>query len=284
MEHVFLNGKIIPSEKAMISPEDRGFLFADGIYEVARWYNGFFFDMEGHMVRLNRSLRETRIKWDNSGSFPEIAFNLIKKNNLETKQALVYLQVTRGTAKRTHSFPDPAVIPTVYSFARELKPDYGLIQNGISLVTADDIRWSRCDIKSVALLPNILQFQTAREKGCNEVIFKRNGLFTECAHSNVFFVKSDVLYTHPESDFILSGISRKNIISLAHKCRINIEEEPFPCTDLATCNEVFITNTSFEIAPVINIDGNRVADGKPGRITLLLREKFDEMIDSMKRE
>jgi D-alanine transaminase len=135
----------------------------------------------------------------------------------------------------------------------------------------------------VALLPNILQFQRAREDGCNEVIFKRYGLFTECAHSNIFFVMNNVLFTHPESDHILSGISRKNIIALARNCHINIKEEPFPCIDLANCSEVFITNTSFEIAPVINIDGNLVADGKPGRITLLLREKFDEMIGSMKR-
>jgi len=164
MEIAYFNGTYIPKDDIRISPDDRGFLFAEGIYEVVRWYEGFFYDMDGHLARMKRSLRETLIQWPEEDSFPHIANELIRLNNLEKSPALVYLQVTRGAAKRTHSFPSPPVSPTVYAFARDFIPENAGKESGIGIMLKEDIRWSRCDIKSVALLPNTLCFQEAAVK------------------------------------------------------------------------------------------------------------------------
>src|SRR5512141_2199730 len=134
METAFFNGKLLPKNEIRISPDDRGFLFADGIYEVIRWYEGFFYDMNGHMTRLKRSLRELRIKWPEVDSFPEIARELIKQNKLETRPAMVYLQVTRGSARRTHSFPSPEVAPTSYANAWGFTPETAFVETGIKVM------------------------------------------------------------------------------------------------------------------------------------------------------
>lgn len=274
METVYFNGKFLPEEEVKISPDDRGFLFADGIYEVVRWYEGGFFDMEGHQLRLKRSLREVRIDWPEADEFQLIARELIICNSLQQKPSLVYIQVTRGVARRSHSFPSPAVSPTVYAFARGFSPDPDMIAKGIKTIMKKDIRWSRCDIKSVSLLPNILSFQDAVEAGTLECIFERDGVITECAHSNVFIVSDGTLYTHPESENILSGISRRNVILLAKQSGIPVKEMAVAVKDLSLADEVFITNTSFEVAPVIAINNNPVADGNPGPVTLKLRTMF----------
>jgi D-alanine transaminase len=274
MDIAYLNGKFLPSDQITISPDDRGFLFADGIYEVVRWYEGGFFDMDGHLLRMKRSMREIRIEWPGADEFPGIANDLILRNSLQNQPALVYIQVTRGVARRSHSFPSPTVPPTVYAFARGFNPDPEMIERGIKTILKKDIRWSRCDIKSVSLLPNILSFQDAVEAGTLECIFERDGLITECAHSNVFFVKEGVLYTHPESDNILSGISRKNVIQIAKHEGINVKEEAVSLKDLQMMDEAFITNTSFEVAPVILINSTLVGNGKPGPLTLRLRNLF----------
>jgi D-alanine transaminase len=162
----------------------------------------------------------------------------------------------------------------VYAFARGFNPDPDMIAKGIKTILKKDIRWSRCDIKSVSLLPNILSFQDAVEAGTLECIFERDGLITECAHSNVFFVKDGVVYTHPESDNILSGISRKNVIRLAGESGIPVKELAVKVDDLYLSDEAFITNTSFEVAPVISINNKIVGDGRPGQVTLKLRTLF----------
>jgi D-alanine transaminase len=164
MEIAYINGNYLPKEEVKISPDDRGFLFADGIYEVIRWYEGFFYDMEGHVARMKRSLREIQVSWPEEDNFPVIARELIRLNDLEKSSALIYLQVTRGSAKRTHSFPSPAVSPTVYATAKDFVPENSGKESGVGLMLKEDIRWSRCDIKSVALLPNTLSYQEAIDK------------------------------------------------------------------------------------------------------------------------
>jgi D-alanine transaminase len=282
METAYFNGDFLPKDEIRIDPDDRGFLFADGVYEVIRWYEGFFYDMEGHMTRLRRSMREIRIDWPDSDSFPSTALELITRNNLDNTPALVYLQVTRGAAKRSHAFPSPPIPPTVYAFARGFIPDKESISKGIHTILRPDNRWSRCDIKSVSLLPNILSFQEARDSGALECIFVREGNITECAHSNVFFVIDGKLVTHPECDKVLAGITRKNILRLAHEAGIPVTETPLPVTRLPEVSEVFVTNTSFEIVPVISIDGKPVGKGIQGPVSGLLREKFDSEIRSLK--
>lgn len=225
METVYFNGKFLPKNEICISPDDRGFLFADGIYEVVRWYEGFFFDMAGHTTRLKRSLRELRINWSDSDSFSSFAAELIKRNNLDNQPAMVYLQVTRGASRRSHSFPSPEVTPTVYAYAWGFAPEKNLQESGIKVMLKEDIRWGRCDIKSIALLPNTISFQEACENGLKECIFVRNGIITEGSHSNIFFVIDGTLYTHPESNHVLSGITRKNILRIANEAGIRIREE-----------------------------------------------------------
>lgn len=282
MNTAYYNGKFLSKERVKISPDDRGFLFADGIYEVARWYEGFFFDMESHMARMKRSLNEIHISWPGADSFPFIAGELIKRNKLQDKPSLVYLQVTRGAAKRMHSFPSPPVDPTVYAFAWSFNPAKEKISKGINTILRNDPRWNRCDIKSISLLPNILCFQEAVEAGSMECIFIRDGMMTECAHSNVFFVIDGKIFTHPESERILSGVTRRNFIRLAHKAGISVFEIPVAANRLNEVSEAFITNTSFEIAPVVSIDGKPVGKGVPGPVTRTLRDRFDAEISSLK--
>jgi D-alanine transaminase len=282
MNIAYFNGKYIPKEDIKISPEDRGFLFAEGIYEVVRWYEGFFYDMEGHLTRMKRSLRETTINWPEEDSFPVISRELIKLNNLERLPSLVYLQVTRGAANRTHSFPDPPVSPTVYAYASTVIPDNGGKEFGIGIILTEDLRWNRCDIKSIALLANTMSYQKAIENGFLECAFVRGGIITECTHSNIFFVIKGVLYTHPESVNILSGITRKNIIKVARKAGLPVREEAVAVRKLDKVKEAFITNTSGEITPVIRINDIIIGGGIPGPFTRIIRERFNDEICSLK--
>jgi D-alanine transaminase len=282
MSIAYFNGSFLSKDEVKISPDDRGFLFADGVYEVVRWYEGAFFDMESHVARLKRSMKEIRISWPDADAFPSIAGELITRNNLQLKPSLIYLQVTRGSAKRTHAFPSPPVEPTVYCYAWGFKPATELISSGIETILRDDPRWNRCDIKSISLLPNILYFQEAIEAGTMECIFMRDGMMTECAHSNVFFVIDGNVFTYPESENILSGITRKNVIRMAKEEGISVIEIPVAASRLSEVSEAFITNTSFEIAPVIAIDKKPVGNGVPGPVTKQLRAKFDKHVRGLK--
>jgi D-alanine transaminase len=275
METVYFNGKFIPKEEVKISPDDRGFLFGDGVYEVIRWYEGFFYDMNSHVSRLGRSLREIRINWDDRGLFPSVAGELLKINKLENQPAMVYLQVTRGEARRSHSFPSPEVTPTVYAYAWGFVPDTASKEKGIKVMMKEDIRWSRCDIKSIALLANTISFQEAHENGLKECIFVRNGLITEGSRSNIFFVIDGTLFTHPESNHILSGVTRKNVLRIAEEAGIKIREEAVAENRIRLIQEAFITNTSAEVTPVTEIGGNTLGDGIPGKVTRLIQGKFD---------
>lgn len=282
MEITYFNGNFIPQKEVKISPDDRGFLFADGVYEVIRWYEGFFFDMESHLSRMKRNLRELRINWSGSDLLPSIALDLIKLNNLESQPSLIYIQVTRGVAKRSHNFPSPEVNPTVYANAWGITPDHNLKDKGIKVMLKEDIRWSRCDIKSVALIANTISFQEACENGLKECIFVRNGIITEGSHSNIFFVIDKTLFTHPESNLILSGVTRKNILRIAQQSGIKVREEALHENKLRFAQEAFITNTSSEAIPVIEIGGNTIGEGVPGPVTRLICERFEAEITALK--
>ncbi len=282
METVYLNSRFLPKEEASISPDDRGFLFADGIYEVVRWYGKAFFDMNGHLRRLKRSLGELKITWDEVETFPSIAARLVGENQFENNPAMVYLQVTRGAARRTHYFPIPAVKPTAYAFAFTFNPDQDASRVGIRALLKPDIRWSRCDIKSIALLPNTMSFQEAYSQGYKECIFARDGLITEGAHSNIFFVKENTLYTHPESNHILSGITRNNIIRMAKIAGIQVIENAIRENELSTVQEAFISNTSAEVAPVVGLGDLTIGTGSPGPITRKFQELFRKETEMIK--
>jgi D-alanine transaminase len=282
MNIAYFNGQFLPKDEIKISPDDRGFLFADGIYEVVRWYGTDFYDMDSHLERLKRSLREIHIRWPEEDFFPSIARELIKMNGLDHQSALVYLQITRGAAPRSHNFPAPAVMPTSYAFASSFIPDINEMKKGIKVLLMNDIRWSRCDIKSVSLLPNTLSFQEAIEQGCHECIFIRDGLITEGSHSNIFFVINGILFTHPESDHILSGVTRKNVIRISRETGFEVIEEAVNETMIGNIEEAFLTGTGAEVTPIVKLGKRIVGNGQPGRVTNSIIEKFQDEIISLK--
>ena len=278
----YFNGQFLPHDDIRISPDERGFLFADGIYEVVRWYGGFFFDMESHIARLKRSLAGISIVFEDADMLPQIATELIHRNELGDCCASVYIQITRGAARRKHSFPDPPVPPTVYATASRLSSDTVAWENGIGVSIVPDMRWTHCDIKSIALLPNVLAFQQALDNGFREVIFVRDGVVTEASHANAFFIRDNVVYTHPESNYILSGITRKNIIRIASENSISVNEEAVPDSMLPYMHEAFLANTSGEIVPVVKIGDMTIGDGTPGPLTRRLQNLFRENLENLR--
>ena len=281
MDTVYLNGQFIPRSEAVISPDDRGFLFGDSVYEVTRWYGGYFFDLPAHAARLRRSLAETKIIWQDAEKIEEISDELIHRNGLGGDCAILYFQVTRGVAPRNHAFPDPAVSPTAYGFAKRHSINTLLCEQGTSLWLTPDPRWNRCDIKSTALLANVMSYQEAHDHGCAEVCFVREGLITEGAHSNIFFVKNDTLYTHPESQWILSGITRNNVVALAAENNIPLIEEAVAADMLAYMHESFLCNTTGEIVPVLKIGDQVIGDGMPGPVTRKIQVLFRNLLQSL---
>ncbi len=280
MDIVYLNGQFIPREEAVISPDDRAFLFGDGVYEVTRWYGGFFFDLPGHAARFRRSLKETRIVWDDEALFEQLNEELIHQNGLGAECAIVYFQASRGAAPRNHAFPNPPVSPTVYAFARRHSINTLACERGVGVWLTADPRWSRCDIKSTALLGNVLPYQESHDRGFAEVCFVRNGLITEGAHSNFFFVREGVLHTHPATNDILAGITRKNIIAVAEAEGMTVIQEAVAADMLPYMEEALLCNTTGEIVPVTMVSDQRIGNGEPGPVTRRLQVLLDELIQS----
>ena len=276
---IFLNDKIIPTEESRISPFDRGFLFADGVYESIRTYNRKLFRYEEHLERLKRSLRETRIDFDGLNSIQNIIYELINKNNID-KESLVYLQITRGEAfPRTHSFPRKKTNPTLFISVKEFKEDNLEQLRGVKVILQEDIRWLRCDIKSTSLLPAVLANQKASEEGAAEAILVRDGMITEGTHTNFFAVKNETVYTAPRSRLILDGITRRMVLDFCEKFKIDFKEEFIEKDNLKNFTEFFITSTTKEITPVVQIDYWTINDEKPGKITLSLQAVFKKITE-----
>ena len=276
---VFLNNKIIPITDSPISPFDRGFLFADGVYESIRTYNKKLFKYENHLKRLKRSLKETRIDFPELNSLEDIIYELIKKNEIEN-ESLVYLQITRGSAlQRTHSFPAEKITPTVFIFVKEFKENFEEQTRGVKVILQEDVRWLRCDIKSTSLLPVVLASQKATEENAAEAILVRDGMITEGTHSNFFAVKGETIYTAPASRLILDGITRRIVLEFCKKFKIDFREEFIDKDDLKSFNEFFITSTTKEITPVIKIDYWSINDEIPGKITLSLQSVFKKITE-----
>lgn len=276
----YINGYFIRDNEVKISPYDRGFLFADGIYEVMRTYNGRIFRMDDHLNRLAYSLREILIKNFKIDSIKSIVDELIIRNNL-INDFTVYIQVTRGTSfPRKHSFPPSEIEPTVYITAYPLIPLHGEIENGIKVILKEDIRWSRCDIKSISLLPSILANQSAKENGASEAIFIRDGFITEGSHTNFFAVKNSIIHTPPLSNLILSGITRELIIEICKSNSFEVKENNIKGEELKIFDEFFITGTTTEVKPVIQIDDWKVKNGKPGNITKQIQKAFFQYVSN----
>jgi len=281
---VYLNGAFLPKSEAFISPDDRGFLLADGIYEVTRSYDGYLFALDRHMARLERSLDELQIEQPKV-DFAQVSRDLLAENDLMDGEATVYLQVTRGVAPRVHAFPQGEVTPTVYGYAMPLMTQSENWLNGVDVVTAPDIRWARCDIKSVSLLANVLAQQRAQEAGVEETILIRDGVVTEGAHTSVCGVIDGTLFTHPDSNYILPGITRGIVLELCKELGIPFRLFPILESKLSRVDELMILGTGSEVMPVVKVDGKSVGNGKPGSVTMQLQRAYKKMIaDALRKE
>lgn len=272
---VYFDGRYMAKSEVRVSPDDRGFLLGDGIYEVAAAYDGRFVGLDKHMDRLRRSLKEARI--DDSVADPlETVFNeLLERNGFsESGKSMVYLQVTRGAAPRSHAFPKTPVRPTVYAYAGALPPEMTALAAGVKAITRPDMRWSRCDIKVISLIANVLANQEAKENGAFEAILIRDGVALEGTHTSFFGVKDGVVRTAPLSNFILPGITREITIEAALRAGIEVVEKPIAAGELASLDEMFITGTTTEVVPVLQLDGRPVGTGEPGETTLRIMELY----------
>ena len=270
---VYFNGAYIPKDEVRISPDDRGFLFADGVYEVVRSYGGRLFGLESHLARLSTGLRALAIDGVDVPGLGQVFRELFRRNDLATADATVYLQITRGAAPRTHAFPDPAPAPTVYSEAKKFAPR-GDPAVGVGVITVPDTRWARCDIKTVGLLPNCLANQRARSAGATEAVFVRDGVAIEATASSFFAVVDGEVRTAPASNYILPSISRSVVLRLCREHGIAHAETPVFLYDLERATEVFLAGTTLEVMPVVRVDARAIAGGKPGPITRRLHELF----------
>jgi len=260
---VFLNGEILPIEQAKIPVLDRGFIFGDGIYELVPVYSRVPFRLDEHLNRLERSLREVRIRNPYSrAEWRDVIQRLIAAQPFEDQG--LYFQVTRGVAKRDHAFPQ-GVAPTVFAMANPLvTPPAALVERGAAARTAVDFRWQRCDIKSISLIGNCLLRQLSADAGEAETILLRDGLLTEASASNVFIVKSGVIQAPPKSNLILPGITYDVVVEIAGNAGLPLELRDIPEAEVRAADEVWVTSSSKEILAIVSLDGNRIGDGKPG--------------------
>lgn len=273
----YVNGRYVPHSQAKIAVEDRGYQFADGVYEVCEVRGGHMIDETRHMARLDRSLKELRIARPMSArALAVVLRETIRRNRV--RDGIVYLQVTRGTAKRDFPFPAEGTRPSLVVTARSNDLDRleQTAAEGVAVVTVPDIRWKRVDIKSVALLPNVLAKQTAREQGAREAwLVDAKGRITEGGSSSAWIVSRDgKLITHPLGEDILPGVTRSVVIDMIKAQGLPFEERTFTVEEAYQAREAFITSASQVVLPVVRIDGRPVGNGAPGLITTGLRRDY----------
>ena len=274
----FLNGRFMPLAEAMIPVEDRGYQFGDGVYEVIRTYRGAPFQLEAHVARLERSAVAIGLPlpFRTSEWSSYVGEGIRLAGYAESK---VYIQLTRGVAPRDHLFP-VGTPPTAVMTIRQMRSlDPVLCATGVPVITVADLRWGRCDIKSLNLLPNVMARQQAKDAGAFEAIFVRAGEVSEGAVSNVMLVRAGVLVTAPADERILSGVTRAVVLDLARKEGILVEERAIRVEELRGAEEILLTGTTVEILPVIGVDGVVVGAGKPGELTRLLTRRFRSSVE-----
>jgi D-alanine transaminase len=268
----WVNGGYLPESEAKVSIFDRGLLFADGVYEVAAALNGRSLDADLHLARLERSLAAIQISGGLSArEWMDVIQSLLQRNGID--EGFVYLEVTRGVADR--DFPFPAVsTPTQFAYARAKSLRNDPNASGVALHSVPDIRWARRDIKSVALLAQVLAKQAARVSGAYEALMHEDGVVTEGGSSNVWIVQHGMLRTRPLSNRILAGITRDVIMQLAYELGLPIDERPFTVSDAIAADECFMTSATSFVLPVTRIDGHTIGNGTPGRCTMAVRNAY----------
>lgn len=280
---VWLNGEFLPLDKARISPEDRGFLFGDGVYESLRWYPGRekqragLFHLAAHMERLRCSLEGIRVVGVDFDALSGALEELVRRNELLDDDATVYLQVTRGVAPRNHAFPE-GIVPTVYAIARAFSPPVERWQLGVAATLVDDDRWRRCDLKTIGLLPNVLARDLAEQRGAFEAVLVRDGVITEGSHTSVAFVRDGVYCIHPEGAAVLPSVTRGVVRELCTELGIEHREVHLRVEELGEMDEMMLLGSSTEVMPVVSVDGHQIGSGEPGPVTRRLQGAYRKML------
>jgi len=263
IQQVYLNGDFLAPERARVSVFDRGFVFGDGVYEVIPVFGGRLFRLPQHLVRLDNSLREIRL----ANPLPAAEWQRIFQRLVDIQgggDLSIYLEITRGPAPRDHAFP-AQVTPTVFAYATPLKyPPKEQVEQGVPAVTAPDIRWLRCDIKAIALLPNVLLRSQALDAGAAEAILVRDGFMTEGAASNIFVIRNGRALTPPKGPLILPGVTRDLVLELAQAHGVPCAEAAVTEAELRSADEVWMTSSTKEVLAITRLDGQPVGSGKPG--------------------
>ncbi len=272
---VYLNGSFLPPDQAKVSAFDRGFVFADGVYEVIPVYGRRVFRFPHHLERLDNSLEAIRLANPlTAREWQQICARLIEANGVDDQS--VYLQVTRGPAPRDHAFP-AETRATVFAYSQPLKyPEATQLANGVAAVTIPDIRWRRCDIKAIALLPNVLMRQQATEAGAAEAILVRDGIATEGSASNIFLAIGGTLVTPPKGPFILPGVTRDLVLELARAHGLPCEERAVGETEMRNADELMLSSSTKELLPITTLDGRPVGNGKPGPLHARLHALYQD--------
>ena len=270
--NVYLNGQFLPAEQAKISVLDRGFVFGDGVYEVWRVIEGKLFEHSRHERRLKRGLRslEIHVPDQDVDALHGVAERLLRENEMTQGEGTYYVEITRGAAPRTHAYPPSNTPATVFAMVSRFEVPHALRDAGAKAVTAPDVRWLRCDIKTVQLLPNCMAKQKAQLAGAMEAIFIRDGVVTEGTHTSVLGVKDGELRTHPLSPLILPSVTREIVIEVAREQGIPVREEAFSDKELFALDELFVSGTTTDVTPIVDVDGKRIGSGKPGPISKAL--------------
>lgn len=279
----FIDGHYTNQDEIKISIDDRGYYFGDGVYEVIKVYGKELFTAEEHVSRLFTSAAKINLSIPyTKEQLIDVARELINRNKLHDGH--VYMQVTRGSAERQHHFPVPAVpaVVTAYTMAGS-RPTENM-KNGVAVKSVEDIRWLRCDIKSLNLLGSVLAKEEAKKAGCEEAILHRDGIVTEGSSTNMFGVKDGVVRTHPVSNLILEGITRQVVLQLCKELNIPVEEKAFTLEEAYEMDEFFFTSTTAEVMPVITIDDKTIGDGKRGVITEKLQSAFVTKIPAINNQ
>ncbi len=278
----YVNGRYVPHRSAAVHVEDRGYQFADGVYEVCEIWHGFIVDETRHLDRLERSLRELSMAMPMSrAALKVVVREVIRRNRVEN--GLFYLQVTRGVAPRDHAFPPKWTEPALVVTAKSISPAKGerMAAEGVGVITLPDNRWERVDVKSVSLLPNVLAKEKAKEAGAREAWFvDRDGFVTEGSSTTAWIVtQNGILVTRPNGTGILPGITRITATEVARRAGFKVEERKFTVAEAKAAREAFITAASTIVMPVVSIDGEAVANGHPGSIATQLRAAFHDVAE-----
>ncbi|MFO7666964.1 MAG: D-amino-acid transaminase [Desulfobacterales bacterium] len=278
-ELAYVNGHIMPIKDAVVPVEDRGYQFGDAVYEVIASYGGKMFCFEEHFTRLDRSMKELFFPIVHIDQIKRAAIELFTKADIE--RAAVYIQISRGVSPRNHSFPGDIPVQVVMTVRKIEEKNPPIRETGISAITVEDLRWGRCDIKTVQLLPNVLAKQKALDAGCYDAIFvAKDGIVREGSSSNLFILSGGMLITHPLTPDILSGITRLMVLDICREKEYQVQERFFDKSKLYEADEVFLTGTITEVLPVVRIDGRPVGNGKVGPTARALQKSLLERLKS----